>query len=302
MVKRGVSHQAQSDFSLQGLAVFSSLIKVPISLMTAFSAFTGYVLADSTISLAPLWTTLSIFLLSSGASALNNVQDITFDMAFSRTRKRPLPGRRISRSKVMGLSMMLLGFGLAGLFAIRMSFFLPLLGLGAVVLYNGVYTPLKKTTLLAILPGAVCGAIPPLIGYAVAGGHAFSFRILILMAIVGVWQVPHFWLLVLANKSDYIQSNIPSMLNVLPERRLKRLVFIWMFAFACMVLLLPMFGMVTGFWTSWLLMLYISALVCFFGWALFSKTKRANHELLFTQLNLAMGAVLTLVTADRLMG
>jgi protoheme IX farnesyltransferase len=75
------------------------------------------------------------------------------------------------------------------------------------------YTPLKKNTSLATLVGAVPGAIPPLIGWAAAGGGV-TFPGLILFFILFFWQLPHFLAIAWMYRSDYERAGFP-MLSVM---------------------------------------------------------------------------------------
>jgi protoheme IX farnesyltransferase len=59
-------------------------------------------------------------------------------------------------------------------------------------LYAFIYTPLKTINSVAVLMGAIPGAMPCLIGW-VAGADAFSTGGWILFALQFLWQFPHFW-------------------------------------------------------------------------------------------------------------
>jgi protoheme IX farnesyltransferase len=77
----------------------------------------------------------------------------------------------------------------------------------ALLSYVLVYTPLKRSTPLALHVGAVPGALPPLIGYAsVAGGlDAPAYA---LGAILLVWQLPHFMAIAIFRQSDYSAAGL----------------------------------------------------------------------------------------------
>ena len=127
---------------------------------------------------------------------------------------------------------------------------LPMAGLLGVCFYNLIYTPLKRRTILAIVPGAVCGVLPILMGWMAAGGGLASPKVWILVVIFGVWQLPHFWLVVLANRRDYRSSGIPNMLGILSVRQLRKLVFVWVGSFVVLTLL---WGWVVGPAIAWLI-------------------------------------------------
>ena len=67
----------------------------------------------------------------------------------------------------------------------------------ALIWYNGIYTPLKRKTAFAVVPGSVIGAIPPMVGYVAAGGSALDPQILAFAFFMFMWQIPHFWLLIM---------------------------------------------------------------------------------------------------------
>jgi len=60
-----------------------------------------------------------------------------------------------------------------------------------VLLYNGVYTPLKDRTAWAILPGAVSGALPPILGSVCGGSTLFLPQSWFLCLVLFLWQFPH---------------------------------------------------------------------------------------------------------------
>jgi len=69
-------------------------------------------------------------------------------------------------------------------------------------LYAFIYTPLKKVNSIAVLMGAVPGALPCLIGW-VAGDDQFSLGGWILFAFQFFWQFPHFWAIAWVAHKDY---------------------------------------------------------------------------------------------------
>ena len=108
-----------------------------------------------------------------------------------------------------------------------MPFFL---GLVNVLLYNVIYTGLKKRTTLAIVPGALVGAIPPVIGYTAAGGAVTETIILLFALFMFLWQMPHFWLLLVRYGSEYEKAGIKTLYSTMDGEKIKRLVFVWIIA------------------------------------------------------------------------
>lgn len=80
-----------------------------------------------------------------------------------------------------------------------------LLALIALAAYVVAYTPLKQRSPMALLVGAVPGAIPPLMGWTAATGQ-IEVPGLILLAIVFLWQVPHFVAIGVLHLDDYARA------------------------------------------------------------------------------------------------
>ena len=76
------------------------------------------------------------------------------------------------------------------------------IGLLSLLLYALVYTPLKRVSSLAVLVGAIPGALPPLIGAIAITGELHPIGILLFM-IQFFWQFPHFWSLGWMLDDDY---------------------------------------------------------------------------------------------------
>jgi protoheme IX farnesyltransferase len=95
-----------------------------------------------------------------------------------------------------------------------------LLGGFALLSYVLVYTPLKRRTPLALIIGAVPGAMPPLMGWTAAQG-ALEGPGLALFLILLVWQIPHFLAISLYNKGDYARAGIKVVPVVRGDRNAK---------------------------------------------------------------------------------
>ena len=170
------------------------MTKLRISLFVTLSAFTGLVLADREVSSGAILPLLGTFLLAAGSCALNQYQERRLDGSMERTRNRPLPSGRLTPGSALGFSSFLI---LSGLFVLSCQRNLTLLALGlfAVVWYNGLYTYLKRKTAFAVLPGALVGVVPPLLGWVSGGGRLSGPSIWGIGFFLLMWQVPHFWIL-----------------------------------------------------------------------------------------------------------
>ncbi len=131
-----------------------------------------------------------------------------------RTRRRPLPAGTLKPRDALALAMgpALSGFCLLWLVHNPSAALLALL---ALAWYNGVYTYPKRVTPVAVIPGALIGALPPAIGWTAAGSGILDPQVLSVSFFFSMWQVPHFWLLLFVHRSDYQKAGLPTLLNLL---------------------------------------------------------------------------------------
>ena len=221
-------------------ALLGELTKARITLSVTLTAATGYIVAAGRLEWAMLLPLVGVYLLAAGASALNQVQEARTDALMPRTMGRPIPSGRMDRSTALFVSGLLILLGLYCLASVGHSTATLLYqGLFAVLWYNGVYTGLKRVTAFAVVPGSLIGSIPPLIGYTAAGGLPTEPLILLVAAFFFVWQVPHFWLLLLIWGDQYGQAGMPTLTRVFSRRQLQRLTFMWLLATAACGLCFP---------------------------------------------------------------
>lgn len=156
-------------------------------------------------------------LAAGGANALNHYLDRDIDERMGRTRRRPVPGRRIAAGHALAFGV-LLNVAAFGLLFLWVNWLAAALTLAATLFYALVYTRwLKRSTPHNIIIGGAAGAIPPVVGWvAVTGG--LELPALYLFTIVFFWTPPHFWALSLLIENDYQQAGIP-MLPVVTSRR-----------------------------------------------------------------------------------
>jgi len=182
------------------------LTKPMLNLLVVITTAAGFALASGTsLDWALLgWTLLGTLHAAMGASALNQRLEWRADGRMQRTRHRPIPMHRITP-----LAGTLIGLGLVigGVFILawRVNWLTAMLAALVVVIYLGIYTPLKRHSMLCTLLGAVCGAIPPLMGFSAATGR-LDYAAWTLAALLFVWQVPHFLALAWRYREDYAQG------------------------------------------------------------------------------------------------
>jgi protoheme IX farnesyltransferase len=118
------------------------------------------------------------------------------------------------------------------------------IGIFAVLWYNGFYTPLKRKTAFAVIPGAMMGGVAPLIGWVSGGGHLLDQKILAVFFFFFIWQIPHFWLLLLNYGKEYERAGFPSLTRRFSPVQFRRMTFLWVFATAVACMIIPLFGIV----------------------------------------------------------
>jgi len=209
-----------------------ALTKPGIVTMCLVTTAAGIGLAPGPVSLTLVaFTLLGTALAVGGANALNMYLERDGDRLMERTRRRPLPDGRIAPAVALSFGIFIAALALLLLFVLVN----PLTGLLAALAldtYVLLYTPLKRRSHLALLVGAVPGAIPPLIGWTAVTGEIGAPG-LVLFGVMVLWQISHFLAIAIYRKNEYAKAGIrvlPLMRGDAPARA---------HAIAATVLLLP---------------------------------------------------------------
>ena len=199
---------------------YNQLLKPNLSGMVVFSSVIGYLMTPN-VHFAwgdmMLWRQIiTLFaggmLVTGGANTINQIIERESDMLMSRTRTRPLPEGRMNQQEAWVFAALT---GISGALLLG-YYFNPQAGalsFLSLLLYAFVYTPMKKVHPIAVLIGAVPGALPPLIGW-VAGTGSFGTGGWILFMLQFFWQFPHFWAIAWVAFDDYSKAGI----RMLPTR------------------------------------------------------------------------------------
>ena len=210
-------------------ADWAALARPRLSLAAALACGAGFVLQARGTAPALAWAMAGVLALCAGMSALNQVQERDLDALMERTRGRPLPSGLLRPGTALAMALAAVGMGL-GLLWLAGGATPALLGLSAAAVYNGLYTPLKRRTSLALLAGAVAGALPPALGWAAAGGDPLAPLPVALTGAFLLWQGPHFWLLALRHERDYRAARLPVPSLSLPPSLFRGLLGLWLTA------------------------------------------------------------------------
>src|SRR5580704_4768929 len=189
---------------------YSELTKARITTLIVLTAWCGYFFgahrSESSWSLGLIKALFGIALVSSGTAALNEVLESGVDARMRRTARRPLPSGRMTRAHATAIGLALTLGGSVYL-AIYVNLLTGLLGCLTSLVYLAVYTPLKKVSPLCTFVGAFPGAMPVVLGWTAARGK-LDVEVLILFAIMFVWQFPHFLSIAWLYREDYEQGGI----------------------------------------------------------------------------------------------
>lgn len=217
-----------------------ALIKYKVSMAVTFTAITGFIIYAGNIDFSIFQLALSVFILAGGSSALNECQESKYDAKMDRTRNRPIPSGRISLGNAFIVSLL---FIIAGLFLLYFVFgLIPfLLGLFNIFWYNLLYTNLKRVTPFAVVPGSLVGAVPVLIGWTAAGGFAFDLTIVFIGFFLFIWQVPHFWLLMLKYGKEYEEAGFPTINRAVNPENLMKIIYAWIVSTSFSSIAIPLF-------------------------------------------------------------
>ena len=188
------------------LGIWAELTKVRLNALVLVTTAVGFALA----TIGPLdwarlaWTCAGTALAAASASLFNQLFERRRDALMLRTRGRPLPAKQITAPTVF-VAAMLTGYAGAALLGLQVGLMPAALAAINILLYAILYTPLKPRTTFNTLIGAVCGAIPPVIGWTAVTGQLDPGAWL-LGGLLFVWQLPHFLALAWMYREDYARG------------------------------------------------------------------------------------------------
>ncbi len=281
-VKEVVREKGGIKLVSQKLIDYKMLVKLRLSLTVVFSSVMAFLIASggSADWKAVLILALGGFLITGAANALNQVLEKDYDKLMKRTADRPLASGRMRTSEaVMAAGFMsMMGIILLALFNPWTSF----LGTLALVSYAFVYTPLKRITPLAVVVGAVPGALPMLIGCVAAQGE-LTLLGLVLFGLQFFWQFPHFWSIGWLGFQDYQAAGyklLPTTEEQQPDRSVGMQSIIYTL-FLYPVILGLWYNEVAG-WTSLSILFILTMCYTFFSWKFYKgMDKKTALQLMF---------------------
>jgi protoheme IX farnesyltransferase len=306
MKQTSIQHSPQQSSTRPGpvredgfVRSFLKLCKIKISIFAALSAATGYILYTSELAAQMIAPVLGVFLAACGACALNQYQELHTDALMNRTKNRPIPAGAIKPALALQCAAALIFTGILILSFTGHPVVL-CLGLFAVIWYNGVYTYLKRRTAFAAVPGALIGTVPPAVGWVAGGGKITDFELLALCFLFFMWQVPHFWLLLLSNQNDYEKANLPALSTIFGEERLARVISIWVNATAVSCLMIPLYGISSNIFAITLITAVAVLFACNSLKLLNSCSDSCKFQLAFSRINALVLIIMLVLNIESL--
>lgn len=280
------------------IKTFIVLTKFVLSFAVSLSALFAYIMAKGEVGTDMFIATFAILLVAMGVSTLNQVQEHKEDALMERTKHRPIASGQVTPMQGIVIAAVLiiaaLGviYNLIGLTGVNLFLF-------AFIFYNMFYTPLKKKSALAVVPGAILGVIPPAVGWLTAGHSLQEPQFFALGLFYFIWQVPHFWLLVMLHYGDYSTAGYPTAMRLFGRNSLQRLTFAWL-----MMTVATGYFMVTIFQTGNMIVISLLILTAIGAFLSSFQLLKTNFELkharkVFIQINLAFLSTVILVAIDQ---
>ena len=193
------------------MKAFFNLMKPRVMSLVIFTCAVGLLIAPVKINFVDAICSLMAVALGSGAAgALNMWYESDLDSLMTRTCLRPIPTGKLTRNQALTFGIFSSLISVAALYFF--SNLIAAITLAVTILfYVFVYTVgLKRKTPQNIVIGGASGALPPIIGWAIAT-NTISLEPIILFLIIFIWTPSHFWALSLYKTDDYKKAKIPML-------------------------------------------------------------------------------------------
>ena len=187
------------------------LMKPRVMSLVIFTCVVGLLIAPIEIKFFNAVISLIAVALGAGAAGtLNMWYESDLDALMTRTCLRPIPSVEITKNQAL-----IFGILTSFISIITLYIFSNLIAAAilttTILFYVLVYTIwLKRKTSQNIVIGGAAGALPPVIGWAIATGGV-TLEPIILFLIIFFWTPSHFWALSIYKTEDYKKANIPML-------------------------------------------------------------------------------------------
>lgn len=279
---------------------YLDLTKFGITTFVLFTASAGFFLSQSLekeINVT-LWLLMavSLYFFSAGIFSLNQYQEHGIDKKMDRTKNRPIPAGKINPHQAYILSIALIALGL--FFALKINVIVFLLELATMFFYNLVYTMHWKPKMpFAAIPGAIPGAMPVVVGYAVNQPKFWTMECIYLFVIMFLWQMPHFWMLAIKYSDDYKKGGLPVLPSIRGHDVTVFYTGIYLFAYVALALACPWFA--PAGWGYFLLVIPVSAKVMWEFFLYFHEQSKRNWTSVFLWVTFSVIFYVSIPVVDR---
>lgn len=242
---------------------YLSLTKPGVISLLLLVTVCAMLLASSSLPIpkALLATLIGGYLAAGAAGALNCYLDRDIDGIMTRTRRRPLPSRRLLPQHALWFGLILTGLSFSVLIW-GTNLLAALLAMAGIFYYVVIYTLwLKRRSSQNIVIGGAAGAIPALVGWAATAGSLSPFAWL-LFVIIFIWTPPHFWALALVRREEYAKVRVPMLPVVVSIRSAVRHILAYAILLSAASLIPWLLGWLGAFYMVWAVVLDLGLGLC----------------------------------------
>ena len=229
------------------MKAFLNLMKPRVMSLVIFTCAVGLLIAPVKVSfLDAVFSLIAVALGSGAAGALNMWYESDLDSLMTRTCLRPIPTGKLTKNQALTFGILSSLVSVIALYIFSNLIAATILAI-TILFYVFVYTIwLKRKTPQNIVIGGVSGALPPVIGWAIAT-NGIALEPIILFLIIFIWTPSHFWALSLYKSEDYRKAKIPMLPITSGIRTTKLNIFIYaliLFPIAILPFFLNYYGLI----------------------------------------------------------
>jgi len=193
------------------MKAFLNLMKPRVMSLVIFTCAVGLLIAPVKVSfLDAVFSLIAVALGSGAAGALNMWYESDLDSLMTRTCLRPIPTGKLTKNQALAFGILSSLVSVIALYIFSNLIAATILAI-TILFYVFVYTIwLKRKTPQNIVIGGASGALPPLIGWAIAT-NGIALEPIMLFLIIFIWTPSHFWALSLYKSEDYRKAKIPML-------------------------------------------------------------------------------------------
>jgi len=229
------------------MKAFLNLMKPRVMSLVIFTCAVGLLIAPVKVSfLDAVFSLIAVALGSGAAGALNMWYESDLDSLMTRTCLRPIPTGKLTKNQALAFGILSSLVSVIALYIFSNLIAATILAI-TILFYVFVYTIwLKRKTPQNIVIGGASGALPPVIGWAIAT-NGIALEPIILFLIIFIWTPSHFWALSLYKSEDYRKARIPMLPITSGIRTTKLNIFIYaliLFPIAILPFFLNYYGLI----------------------------------------------------------